>query len=63
MEIKKKLTVLRGEGGRDNRGKMEKGHQGICTMDPWTKPKWDRIEGGCAWGGGDWWMENGDYCN
>ena len=32
MEIKNKLTVTRA-----NRGKKEKGHQGTCIKDLWTK--------------------------
>ena len=67
MEIRNKLTVARGEVGRNNGGKGEwssrnvyKGHR--------TKPKGDRIiglrmggEDGWSRGGG-WWKENGDYC-
>ena len=29
------------------------GHQGTCIKDPWTKPKWGRIEGG-RWGWVGW---------
>ena len=36
MEIKNKLTVTRGGGCRDNRGKKGKG-QGTCIKDLWTK--------------------------
>ena len=32
-----------------NVGKKGKGHQETCIKDPWTKPKWGRIEGG-RWG-------------
>ena len=36
-------------------GKWEKGHQGTCIKDLWTKPKEGRIEGGrwgwLGWGG------------
>ena len=40
-----------GEG--DNRGKKEKGCQGTCVNDPWTKPKGGRTEGGRrGWVGG-----------
>ena len=60
IEIKNKLTVTRGE--RDNRGKKGKGHQGTCIKDPWTKPKWGRMENG-GWGRGKLWWENGDNCN
>ena len=38
MEIKNKLTVIRGEMGGDNGGKKGKG-QGTCIKDPWTKTK------------------------
>ena len=48
-EIKNKLTVTRGEKGRDNRGKKGKGHKGTCIKDPWTQPKVGRNEGG-RWG-------------
>ena len=34
-EIKNKLTVTRGEGERDNRGKKGKGDQGTCIKDTW----------------------------
>ena len=40
------MTVTTGEGG--NGGKKGKGHQGTCIKNPWTKPKWVRIEDG-AW--------------
>ena len=47
MEIKNKLTVTRGEVGREvTGGKKGKGCQGTCIKDPWTKTKgWgeDRI--------------------
>ena len=46
MEIKNKLTVTIGEVGGDNGEEREKGHQGTCTKDTWTKPKGSRIEGG-----------------
>ena len=36
MEIKKKLTVTRGEWGGGQWGKKGKS-QGICIKDPWTK--------------------------
>ena len=32
MEIKNKLTPVRGEGGEDNRER-----RGTCTEDPWTR--------------------------
>ena len=48
MEIKNKLTVTRGEGEGHNGGKKGKG-QRTCIMDPWTKTKRGRIEGG-RWG-------------
>ena len=38
--------------GGDNRGKKRKDHQGTCIKDPWTKPKWGRIEGGVEESGG-----------
>ena len=47
--MKNNLTVTRGEVGRDNGGKGEKGCQGTCIKDPWTKPKGSRVEGG-RWG-------------
>ena len=36
-----------------NGGKKEKGHQGTCIKDTWTKPKGSSIEGGRwdGWGG------------
>ena len=50
MEIKNKLTVTRGEVGREvTGGKKGKGCQGTCIKDPWTKAKDGRIEGG-RWG-------------
>ena len=55
IEIKNKLTITRGERGRDNRGwGKEKGHQRTCIEDTWTKPKVGRREGG-RWG----WMGEG----
>ena len=45
-EIKNKLTVTRGEGQGDNRGKKGKGHKGTGIKDPWTKPKGVRIRVG-----------------
>ena len=44
--MKNKLTVTRGEGEGDNRGKKGKGYQGTCIKDPWIKSKRGRIEGG-----------------
>ena len=38
IEIKSKLTVTRGEGGGDKRGKQGKGHQRTCIKDTWAKP-------------------------
>ena len=35
IEIKNKLTVTRGEGEGDKRGKRGKGHQGTCIKDTW----------------------------
>ena len=49
IEIKNKLTVTREEMGGDNGGEGEKGCQGTCIKDTWTKPKGVRIEGG-RWG-------------
>ena len=46
-------TVNRGEVGRGNGGKRGKNCQGTCIKNPWTKPKWGRIEGG-LWGGLGW---------
>ena len=37
--MKNKLTVTKGEVGRDNGGKGEEGFSGTCTKDRWTKPK------------------------
>ena len=45
MEIKKRLTVVRGTGGGDNGGRKGKGHQGTCIKGTRTKPKGGRIEG------------------
>ena len=39
--------------GGDNGGKGEKGGQGTCIRDPWTKPKGNRIEEG-RWGWMGW---------
>ena len=40
----------------DNGGNKEKGCQRTCIMDPWTKPKQGRTEGGrWGWAGrGEW---------
>ena len=45
-------------------GKKEKGCQGTCIKDTWTKSKRLRIEGGrWGWvGQGESWGENGDNC-
>ena len=45
MDIKNKVTVTRGEGEGDNRGKKGKVHQETCIKDPWTKPKRGKIIG------------------
>ena len=42
-EIKNKLTATRGKVGGDNGEKGEKGCQGTCIKNPWTKPKVGRI--------------------
>ena len=49
MEIKNKLTVIRGDVGRDSGGERGQCHQGTCMKDTWTKPK--RV--GSRVGGGD----------
>ena len=46
MEIRNTLTVTRGKGEGDNRGKKGKGHQGTCIKDPGTKTMGERIECG-----------------
>ena len=63
-EIKNKLTVTRGEVGKDIEEKRGKRFSGTCTKDTWTKPKAGRIKGG-KWGWlrwGDWWGGNADNC-
>ena len=54
IEIKNKLTVTRGEVGRDNGGKR---FPGTTIKGTWTKPKLGGIRGG-RWG---WlrWGESG----
>ena len=49
IEIKNNLTVTSGEGGEDIGRKKEKGDQGTCIKDTWTKPTGGRIEDG-RWG-------------
>ena len=39
IEIGNRLTVARGEVGRDSRGIKEKGCQGACVGDAWTGPR------------------------
>ena len=52
--------------GGDTGGEGEKGCQGTCIKDTWTKPR-GRVEvgerGGFGWGGGEGWGENAGNCN
>ena len=50
MEIKNKLTVTRGEGEGNKRGKREGSSQGTCTKDAWIKTMVGRTD--CGRGGG-----------
>ena len=56
MEIKNKLTVIRGEVGGDNGGKRGKGCQGTCIKDTWTKLNGvgSRVGGRDGWDWGEW---------
>ena len=55
IDIKNKLTVTRGDVGRNNGGKRGKGCQGTFLKDTWRKPKGEKTEGGR-------WRRNGDNC-
>ena len=50
MEIRNTLTVTRGKGEGDNRGKKGKGHQGTCIKDPGTRTMgWVLTRGAGGW--------------
>ena len=49
IQIKNKMTITRGDGEGDNRGKKGKGHQGTCAKDT------ERVGGGGVLGEREWW--------